>query len=638
MSSISDRPPLGVIIPPPEVKKLIDKAAALTAKYGSSIENLMQKEERNLPKFSFLKEGDPYRGYYDFKCGQIAVNKTDKVKGEESLLGKKRSTIETNPIQNKTIQDTSKKMKTQEDLRKFMEDKKVEKMQNEIDLSKPPPSDQFSINHPNNISSLDADIIKTTALFVSRNGQKFLTALLEREGKNPQFDFLKPQHHMFGYFVQYVDIYKNLLTKTHDAKLESYASDKDQIMKAAMKRYLYEKKQKENLKKKDQISEQERQQMQMIDWYDFVIVENIDFTPEELANTIPLGSSGNYNPNMNVTSYESNINLLMNKMHLQIPSHEIESNKPKEPLPEPGMKIVQNYKKPSQQDTLNLTQQKCPLCGLMILNEEFEEHIKIELVDPKWKEIHKELNERKIEVNLSGSNEFMNYLGEFSKNRPDLFGDIKDVTKVEQQQRSEANVKSVIWDGVAPNMSRTTANIAMMAMQTRKNIEESIRLKGEGKDNSNIGPGVVLNPQLQAQQNQGQGKVPDNLNKIQQNNSQISSEIGENDTNSSIKETTLIPEEQWLKKNSNPVMLEIKIPNYKNSQMEDIYNLKGQVMRILIKPKDTIFAVKSELSKNLMDFPLGNMSLKLGNEELIDEKTVAYYNLNNSVILELSIK
>ena len=45
---------IGVIIPPPEIKKVIDKAANLTAQFGSKIEEKFQSEERNLPKFSFL--------------------------------------------------------------------------------------------------------------------------------------------------------------------------------------------------------------------------------------------------------------------------------------------------------------------------------------------------------------------------------------------------------------------------------------------------------------------------------------------------------------------------------------------------------------------------------------------------------
>jgi len=37
------------------------------AKNGSQFEDLVAKAEKDNPKFSFLKVGDPYRAYYDSK-------------------------------------------------------------------------------------------------------------------------------------------------------------------------------------------------------------------------------------------------------------------------------------------------------------------------------------------------------------------------------------------------------------------------------------------------------------------------------------------------------------------------------------------------------------------------------------------
>lgn len=76
--------------------------------------------------------------------------------------------------------------------------------------AKPPPPDQFVLNHPY-IAPMDMDIIKLTAQFVARNGQKFLIGLTQRESRNPQFDFLKPTHALFGYFTSLVDSYTKCL-------------------------------------------------------------------------------------------------------------------------------------------------------------------------------------------------------------------------------------------------------------------------------------------------------------------------------------------------------------------------------------------------------------------------------------------
>lgn len=49
--------------------------------------------------------------------------------------------------------------------------------------------------------------MRLTAMFVARNGRQFLTQLMNREVRNFQFDFLKPQHSNFPYFTKLVEQY-----------------------------------------------------------------------------------------------------------------------------------------------------------------------------------------------------------------------------------------------------------------------------------------------------------------------------------------------------------------------------------------------------------------------------------------------
>jgi len=51
------------------------------------------------------------------------------------------------------------------------------------------------------------DIVKLTAQFVARNGRQFLTNLMNREQRNFQFDFLRPQHSLFQYFTKLLEQY-----------------------------------------------------------------------------------------------------------------------------------------------------------------------------------------------------------------------------------------------------------------------------------------------------------------------------------------------------------------------------------------------------------------------------------------------
>ncbi len=67
----------------------------------------------------------------------------------------------------------------------------------------PPPEFEF-VSDPPSISAFDLDVVKLTAQFVARNGRQFLTQLMQKEQRNYQFDFLRPQHSLFQYFTRSV--------------------------------------------------------------------------------------------------------------------------------------------------------------------------------------------------------------------------------------------------------------------------------------------------------------------------------------------------------------------------------------------------------------------------------------------------
>lgn len=77
----------------------------------------------------------------------------------------------------------------------------------------PPPEFEF-IADPPSISAFDLDVVKLTAQFVARNGRQFLTQLMQKEQRNYQFDFLRPQHSLFNYFTKLVEQYTKVNSRT----------------------------------------------------------------------------------------------------------------------------------------------------------------------------------------------------------------------------------------------------------------------------------------------------------------------------------------------------------------------------------------------------------------------------------------
>ena len=252
-----------VIIPPEDVRKQADKSAEYVAKNGLPFEELLHKESQGNNKFCFLQHNNPYRPYYDQKVIEFS-RALASGSGEIGDLAQMRN------------QSQSSTAPTQKE--------------NEILLNKDikaPNPDQFSYNHIP-VARLDMDIIKHSAQFVAENGQRFLIALTEREKNNPQFEFLKPTHNLFPYFTTQIDSYSTIMNmfknKKNDAvkhRLMTYVADKHEIFTRAGQRFEYENMQKQMKKKRDEIEEEERNKMAMIDWNDFVVVQTIDFKDDD---------------------------------------------------------------------------------------------------------------------------------------------------------------------------------------------------------------------------------------------------------------------------------------------------------------------------------------------------------------------
>ena len=76
-------------------------------------------------------------------------------------------------------------------------------------------------------------MVKLTAQFVARNGRQFLTSLMQKEQRNYQFDFLRPQHALFQYFTRLLEQYTKVLIPPKDLmqKLSLESENENEIKK-----------------------------------------------------------------------------------------------------------------------------------------------------------------------------------------------------------------------------------------------------------------------------------------------------------------------------------------------------------------------------------------------------------------------
>jgi splicing factor 3A subunit 1 len=111
----------------------------------------------------------------------------------------------------------------------------------EIGPPEPPPY-HFAGKLPP-ISAQDLDILRLTALFTARHGNAFQRAISERESRNYQFDFLRPNHSLYHYFQQMVSEYNRVLLPPKNTldQIRKMAEDREAVLDQVQGRVTWQK-------------------------------------------------------------------------------------------------------------------------------------------------------------------------------------------------------------------------------------------------------------------------------------------------------------------------------------------------------------------------------------------------------------
>ena len=165
--------PEGIVLPPKDIRAIVEKTAGYVARNGVVFEDRIRDKEQYNSKFSFLSPGDAYAPFYQWRLTEVRAGRNADLSGKTS-----NSTSTAAPAKPKGPD--------------------------------PPPEFLFSARMPN-ISALDLEVLRLTALHVARKGKSWMTNLSQKEARNYQFDFLRPQHSLFNFFQRMVDQYTLIL-------------------------------------------------------------------------------------------------------------------------------------------------------------------------------------------------------------------------------------------------------------------------------------------------------------------------------------------------------------------------------------------------------------------------------------------
>ncbi|KAF8497079.1 Pre-mRNA splicing factor PRP21 like protein-domain-containing protein [Russula emetica] len=512
----------GLILPPPDVKSTVDRTIVHMNRSSDPLqfEVKLRESRRTDPAFSFLNPADPYHAYYR--------NRLEAAMRGEILEGVPMD------VDGKAVEVGEGKVSE--------------------DYGKPPPPTEFLLDMPN-ISAVDLDIMKLTALFTARQGHSFLANLSVKEGRNYQFDFLKPTHSLFGYFNRLIEQYTKVLMPTPEtlAKLKERAENgaKWKMLADAQSHAKWERSRREQEKKREDDREAERIAFAEIDWHDYAIVQTIEFTAADATAELP--------PPMSVQEVE-NMTLAQKRMAAMVMEttvEDVEAHRARQAAAEAeaaaavssaGGVVVESVdddvmmeesddedteaserkKKEEEEKQKELERAKaiqassleagapmkirtdyvpklgtknkvalatCTICGQQIPVNELQEHMRIELLDPRWKSQRDVLEARKAQASeLQRGANVVSSLRNLARTRVDIFGTETDEERRKREEEEERERRKerekVVWDGHTATKAGTLDKYS-----TNVNFDEQIaaihRAKGLGPQDSNaIGPGI----------------------------------------------------------------------------------------------------------------------------------------------------
>lgn len=485
---------IGIIYPPPDIRSIVDKTAQFVAKNGPDFERRIMSNNAGNAKFNFLNPVDPYHAYYQHRLSEW---RNQVQQAPASADGDATDAAPATADGNESVAlEIAAKPDPSAPFRPVHR------------VLEPPEAEQYTVRLPEGITGEELDIIKLTAQFVARNGKDFLANLSKREGNNAQFYFLRPTHSMFMFFTSLADAYSKVLMppKGLTDKLRRSVTDMTTVLERCLHRLEWDRSQEQARQKAEDEIEQERMQMAMIDWHDFVVVETIEFADDEeeelpppmtldevvrrsktsgMEEDIPQAEPGK---EADMEMDEEEVQLVREGMKAaSLEENDDEKKSERKTVTDesdPPMRIVKNWKRPEERILADRDPTKfvvSPITGELIPINEMAEHMRISLIDPKYKEQKERMMAKIRDTTLAQDDEISRNIVGLARTRPDIFGtteeEVSNAVKAEIEKKKDEQPKQVIWDGHSGSIGRT-ANQAMSQNMTGEEQTDAGALPG----------------------------------------------------------------------------------------------------------------------------------------------------------------
>lgn len=478
-----------LIMPPPELRSIVDVTVDYVVRNGINFEGELRKRQQSNKKFDFLIPGNPYYKWYKWKLqckiDPKAAEEAEKMAAEEKAAQEemlKETKLEREKAKGsiKVVDLTlSQRIEQEMKLYRMCKDETKDKL----------PEPKCAVPLPQQVTPFEVDLIKLTAQFVARNGRQFVSALQSQHQMNQRYHFLNPVDPRFNYFQKLVQAYNECIVLPKDMMSELEKDlDADKLFQTCLGNATFAVEEETAQQKAAADIEAEEIAMRLIDWNDFAIVETITFDTENEYYPAPGKDIDAVNELLDMENRKE-INVVLAddvESDMEVEMEGLESSDEEEIAEAPGgdqVQKIESKKEPSKEtkeaakeepskptapeyqgadtivtadlggeirletsDNRELREMlerelltahqpgafvKCPVTGQTVEASRLSEHIRISLLDPKWKEQRDHLLSRMQKSSLAGNADIVKNLGTFQREHDLIMrgGDVKKGTE-----------------------------------------------------------------------------------------------------------------------------------------------------------------------------------------------------------------
>eukprot|EP00178_Gracilaria_changii_P015035 TRINITY_DN421_c0_g3_i1.p1 TRINITY_DN421_c0_g3~~TRINITY_DN421_c0_g3_i1.p1 ORF type:complete len:634 (-),score=146.55 TRINITY_DN421_c0_g3_i1:759-2660(-) len=613
---------VGVIVPPPDVRSILETTAEFVAK-RAAFENMVLQKNGQEPRFAFLHAFNPYHAYYRKriehhrsakKAAAAAAPQKEPVQEHRSKSAEPpKNTLEASD--EATEKSTSKATTAGTAVVSFLKAERAKQRAARPEPREPPPDDVFTLVSVNPApSALALDVMKLTAQYVAKSDSQFLSALGRKESRNSLFDFLKPMHPHNLVFQRLVDAYKAILSSGEQKKqivesLKKQAKSTENVMEDVWYIHNWEC-QKAEREYEAVLDESEKIKVAQIDWYDFVVLETIEFGPDDTNLPAPVADTRQL-PKILAAAREAEEERLKNQRVVDMDidnvtvtakNVRVETVNVLSDIPADRIRRNEAVNKRESEDNVNEATVELP-SGTRVPLSKVQESMRVELINPAYKNEKARAAEKNRLRNLADGDEVARNLARLGQaqgtgavyNRGDLQEALAVMPKAPLSE-ADARVKKAQPSG--PKLPATS-------------IDE------EGRPSKRARVEAAVDALLRAK------KLTEN--------EEVEKNKGKQDE---ARSSSLMSAEEWLAKQGNNARVRVKLPVHSNKD----WKLQGEEIEMSAPLKKTVAKLKKLLA-NMTNLPSNKQKLSIsGVGFLKDGMTLASYNVGDGAVIHVEVK